>query len=164
MRIIPQWQKMWRYHAAVKEAVHIVPSVPPVTHAGSQQPTSIPNPVRIQRLTATAVNGRIVPDLVTTAGWFGPFQYSLDTVGTNVDTTLSGRFLWVMDSTPGANATLTFDDNPNSWPIYAGVVIPWPKPGFSKCYLSNTAQSNATITLASAFDLSLLAAIQGLNS
>lgn len=164
MKIIPQWQKSWRYHAAVRERIHIVPAIPPVIHPGSQQPVTLPNPSRIAKIMATQVNGRTVPDIVSTAGWIGPFQFSLVSTLTSLVTGLSGRFLWVVDSTPGAAATATFDDSPAAWPLFAGAVIPWPKPGYSNCYLSCTAQAGASMTLASAFDVSLLSEIQSLNS
>ena len=102
--------------------------------------------------------------MVKTSGWMGPIVYSLNTAGTDVPTDLGGRFLWVVDSTAGATASVTFDDSPTPWPIFAGAVIPWPAPGFQQVWLTNGAQSGATITLASAFDISLLTALQGLNS
>ena len=164
MRIIPQWQKSWRYHAAVRQAINILPAIPPIVHAGSQQPTAVPNPLRIARITSTAQNGRTVPDIVQTAGWIGPYQFSLAASLVSLVTGISGRFLWVVDSTPGATATASFDDSPGQWPLFAGAIIPWPKPGYSNCYLSCTAQAGATMTLAAAFDVSLLAELQSLNS
>lgn len=164
MRIIPLSQKLKRFAAAVRQRTVIVPSVPPAQNLGYTQPVNVANPIRIARLSADAINGKAFPLLVSTSGWMGPTVFSLNTAGTNVPTNMAGRFLWVVDSTAGATASVTFDDSPTAWPLYAGVVIPWPKPGFNQVWLTNAAQPNSTITLASAFDLSLLTALQGLNS